>query len=442
MTCRRYFFTLRLLLTLCTFAWALRVMPCQAADLTVLHTFGAGGLDNLNPANHKNADGARPEAPLMQGRDGSLYGTTPSGGAQGTGVIFKINPDGTAFTILHSFGPLEALYVNATNTDGAWPSGALIQADNGALYGTTTQGGPGGSGTVFTLNPDGSGFKILHTFSPKGEQYVNADGARATGLVLASDGLLYGAAMLGGPDGKGVVFKLKKDGKGFQTLHVFHGVTDEGNKNDGGALPSGDLVFGRDGALYGTTNIGGKYGYGVIYSITTDGKRFVLLHHFQRTGPGSETNGAFPEGPLTASADGSLYGAARQGGVNDSGVLFRMSQDGTGFTLLHTFAQSGDDGGWLPGAAPLLGSDDCLYGVTSVGGANGVGTLFQASRDGSQFIVLHAFSLPDAAHHNAEGSSSDAKLIQGHDGALYGVASAGGQNGNGTVFRLMLPQDK
>lgn len=407
------------------------IAPCRAAPLTVLHTFGAGGLDNLIPADHRNADGARPDAPLLQGRDGALYGTTPSGGANGTGVVFRVNPDGSGFARLHSFGPLDALFVNAANPDGAWPGGALVQAADGTLYGTATQGGPKGSGTVFTLKPDGTGFKVLHAFGPKGELYANGDGARPAGLTLGSDGLLYGAAVLGGRDGKGLVFRLNPDGAGFQALHVFRGLLTGGNTNEGGALPTATPVFGRDGALYGTTNVGGKSGYGVLYRLTADGTRFTILHHFQRTGPGFEANGVFPEGPLTPSPDGFLYGGTRQGGADDGGTLFKIGEDGTGFTLLHTFSHSGDDG-YLPGAAPLFGRDGRLYGVASVGGANGSGTLFWASPDGSKFVVLHDFTALD-------GANPRAGLLQCRDGALYGVAAGGGPGGTGTVFRLIPP---
>ena len=407
-------------------------VPCRAAPLTVLHTFGPGGLNDLSPADHKNADGARPDAPLMQGLDGALYGTTPSGGPNGTGVVFKVNPDGTGFALLHSFGPLDALFVNAANRDGAWPGGALVRAAGGALYGTATQGGPHGSGTVFTLKPDGTGFKVLHAFGAKGELYANGDGASPEGLTLGGDGLLYGAALLGGRDGKGLLFRLNPDGAGFQALHVFRGLISGGNTNDGGALPTATPVFGHDGALYGTTNVGGKSGYGVLYRLTADGARFTVLHHFQRKGPGFEANGVFPEGPLTPSPDGFLYGSTRQGGADDSGTLFRMSQDGTGFTLLHTFSRSGDDG-WLPGAAPLLGRDGRLYGVASGGGANGVGSLYWASVDRTKFVVLHDLTAPD-------GANPRAGLLQGRDGALYGVAEGGAPGGNGTVFRLVPPQ--
>lgn len=274
--------------------------------------------------------------------------------------------------------------------------------------------------------------------------FHNGDGAWPTGLTLAAEGALYGAATLGGENGKGLIFRVGQEGKGFQILHVFRSVDAQNNTNEGGGLPGDAPVFGHDSALYGMTNIGGKYGCGTIYRMTMDGKQFAIQHHFQRKGAGSEANGAFPEGPLTLSTDSFLYGSAGQGGADDSGVLFKIAQDGTGFAVLHTFSRSEDGSadGWLPGAAPLLGKDGRLYGVTGVGGSCGVGTLFWASCDGSKFVVMHDFSLLDAADHNTEGASPGAKLTQGRDGAIYGVVQGGGPNGTGTVFRLVPPHAK
>ena len=151
--------TLLCLLTTLTFL----LPPACRADLpavTVLHTFGPGGPGDLTPAHDVNPDGAEPEAPLVQGPDGTLYGTAASGGAHGTGTVFKISADGSGFTLLHSFGPLDSLFTNDTNADGGRPSGALIIGKDGALYGVTALGGPKGSGTVFRMAPDGSGLVV------------------------------------------------------------------------------------------------------------------------------------------------------------------------------------------------------------------------------------------------------------------------------------------
>ena len=441
------------LLAACLLALLPALAPCRAAPLTVLHAFGAGDPVTPKHRDRKSADGARPLAALLQGLDGALYGTTVNGGAHEGGTVFRVAPDGTGFAVLHSFDALTfslsgltsggALF---TNGGGALPVGALVQAAGGTLYGAAGLGGSAGTGVVFKINPDGTGFRVIHNFGRLGEPAIgrNRGGAGPSALTLGMDGLLYGVALHEGMGGGGVVFRLGQDGKDFQVLHAFQGVAHDTDTNEDGALPVAAPVFGRDGALYGTTTSGGRIGCGVIYRLTADGAQLTVLHHFQRRGTASEAGGVLPEGALTPSPDGFLYGTTRQGGANDGGTLFKIGQDGTNFTLLHTFPGPDDDGGdgRLPAATPLLGRDGRLYGLTGRGGANGVGTLYWASLDGSKFVVLHDFAAPDASYHNADGMYPQASLLQGRDGALYGAAVGGGPNGTGTVFRLMPPQAK
>src|SRR5712692_2650915 len=143
---------------------------------------------------------------------------------------------------LKSFG-------SVTN-DGQLPYAPVIQASDEALYGTTGNGGSNDAGTVFKLNKDGSGYSILHSFSTN-----RVDGGGAVGLVEASDGALYGTGG-GGSSDAGTVFKLNKDGSGYGILHSF-----STNGLDG-VRPNAGLVEGSDGALYGTTIFGGKNTYG------------------------------------------------------------------------------------------------------------------------------------------------------------------------------------
>lgn len=421
---------------------ALSAQAVGQPALTVLHTFGVGGPGGLNPDNEKNSGGARPTSPLTQGRDGALYGAASSGGVHGTGVLFKIAPDGSGFTVVHSFGRVAALFMNQANSDGATPHGALVQGSDGALYGAAYTGGTGGGGTIFRVSTDGTGFRVLRAFAALRMASYNQGGNSPVGLTLERDGMLYGVTLLGGWNGQGTVFKMGIDGRGFKTLHEFHETTPRNNVNDDGARPAAAPVLGRDGALYGTTNIGGKFGDGVLYRLATDGKRFDVLHRFQRSGAGFAGNGVFPQGVLTQGSDGFLYGSARQGGAYDGGILFKVGEDGTGFTVLHTFsdprAESVD--GSLPSATPVFGEDGQLYGVASAGGAGGMGTVFRVIPDGSKFFLLHEFSAPDGKLHNTDGGFTQAGLMRGRDGAFYGVTTGGGLNGNGIVFRLAMPQ--
>jgi len=148
---------------------------------TVLWSFGGSG------------DGALPDSGLMQASDGNLYGTTTSGGTNGAGTVFKITTAG-AETVLWSFGG---------SGDGAKPYGGLIQASDGNLYGTTYGGGANGAGTVFKITTTGAE-TVLWSFGGSGDG-VNLDGA----LMQASDGNLYGTTYGGGANGAGTVFNIQ-----------------------------------------------------------------------------------------------------------------------------------------------------------------------------------------------------------------------------------------
>ena len=405
------------------------VLPCRAdlPTLTVLHTFGLGGPGDLTPSHNANSGGSRPEATLVQGPDGMLYGTTSDGGTHGTGVIFKIGAEGAGYTVLHSFDALEALFTNDTNLDGGWPIGRLAFGTDNALYGVASQGGPGGSGTIFKLKTDGSDFTILHSFEPKHELYRNSGGASPLGLTLGPKGALFGVAKLGG-SGRGLIFTLTQNGKNFHVLHSFDSVDQNGNANDGGAVPAAAVIFGRGDVLYGTANVGGRGGNGVIYKMDADGRNFTVLHDFQRK---TKDNGVFPGDSLTLGADNFLYGCTRQGGASDGGIVYKISADGTAFAVLHTFSDpnSSNADGTLPAGPLVFGTDECLYGVSGGGGETGSGTLFKMTADGAKFFTLHDFS-------SAEGGYARAGLTPGHDGSLYGVSTNGGANKTGTLFRV------
>ena len=159
---------------------------------------------------------ANPFANVIQGSDGALYGTTGYGSPNAIeGTVFKMNTNGSGFTVLHSF-----IFTNSPN-DGAGPGGALVQGRDGALYGTTGSGGTYDAGTVFKLNTDGSGYKVIYNFGQG-----NTAGPLAA-LVQGSDGTLYGTTY-GGYGYKGTVFKLSTNGSGYMVLHTFTGTSGDG----------------------------------------------------------------------------------------------------------------------------------------------------------------------------------------------------------------------
>jgi uncharacterized repeat protein (TIGR03803 family) len=190
-----------------------------------------------------------------------------------------MNTDGTGFTTLYSFSEVPF----GTNSDGAWPASLILSSNT--LYGTTSEGGSSGAGTVFKLNTDGTGFSTLYTLSPNSVYHygqVNSDGAVPYGLVLSGN-TLFGFAVDGGTGGNGTVFKLDTDGTGFLMLHSFTQTSSPyGQPNNDGAYPNGLILSGS--SLCGTASYGGSFGYGTLFSIsfspqlaiTPSGKNVVL----------------------------------------------------------------------------------------------------------------------------------------------------------------------
>jgi uncharacterized repeat protein (TIGR03803 family) len=251
----------------------------------------------------------------------------------------------------------------AGTPDGANPYGALLQANDGAIYGTTMSGGTNSAGTIFKLNTDGTGYNVIKSFQDIG----TSDGSRPyAGLIQGTDGVLYGTTSVGGTASRGTVFKVNLDGSGYAVLKRFTG--------SDGASPWAPLLQGQDGALYGTTAMGGATDKGTVFKLKRDGTGFVVLKNFA----GIDGNG--PMAGLTQAPNGILFGTTSSGGgpnlMASVGTVFQLNPDGTGFRMLKTFPQDGE--GFMPKSGVLLGSDGTLYGATLNGGRGGnlYGTVF------------------------------------------------------------------
>ena len=260
-----------------------KITPTGA--LTILHTFTNG------------IDGGHASAPLIQGTNGNFYGTTSTGGGKnGSGTVFQITPAGV-LTTLHSF---------TNGSDGAYPTGGLLQGADGQFYGTAGSGGTNGDGTVFKITAGG----VLRTiYSFKGA--LSGKGPSAT-LTSGNDGNFYGVCGGGGASGYGTVFKITLFGV-LTPLYSFTGTNDGGN-------PQAPLAFGTDGRFYGTTGSGGANGYGTVFQITTNGV-LATLHSFtwQETGPQSYS-------ALVQGTNGNFYIACEGAGSGYSpGTILRLT---------------------------------------------------------------------------------------------------------------------
>ncbi len=394
---------------------ALTAEPAAAQTFTVLHPFT---LD----------DGGPLEAGLILSGN-TLYGTAKNNGTYESGSIFKVNTDGSGFTNFYNFtATSNPLY---TNSDGAYPVASLVLAGN-ALYGTASRGGKG-SGTVFKINTDGSGFTNLYTFNAAtNTPYTNSDGAYPEAGLLFAGGRLYGTASGGGVYGNGTVFAISTNGSSFTNLHSL--VLTEGGQ------PYGNLVLSGP-TLFGTANNGGTNGTGSVFSITTNGTVFRNLYSFSSfSGPHSTNgDGAFPPAGLLLFSN-MLFGTTGDGGLSGNGTVFSVTTNGTAFTNLHSFtatmgtAATNSDGA-NPNGGVVLASN-LLYGTAYQGGTVGGGTLFSLTTNGTGFTTLHNFTVLVAAT-NADGVNPAATLVLSNN-VLYGTAYQGGQNGYGTVFSLWL----
>lgn len=424
-------------LTLLVLVGALLQSAATAQTFRQLYSFSS------SPIGHgTNADGALPYGPLVFVNN-SLYGIATDGGTGGYGTVFRLNGDGTGFINLHSFSPLAGPQL--TNDDGANPGIGLVLSGT-RLYGTTDSGGPGGSGTIFSMDLSGSGFKVLHAFSATSPRpFTNSDGAYPFAWLTIAGNTLYGTAEIGGASGNGTIFSISTDGSGFALLHTFSAGTGASRSitNVDGAYPFGGLVLAGD-TLYGTAGSGGSSAKGTVFALGTNGSGFVTLHEFSPLSgsPLTNSDGASPNAGL-ALAGGTLYGNTGSGGVSGNGVLFSVRTDGSGFTNLHSFsptsgsAQTNVDGAYPTGV--LVVGGNTLYGTADSGGTSGTGIIFAMDAQGGGFRTLYSFTgytAPDYTNSDGGNPDSGVSLV---GNTLYGAASSGGVGGRGTVFAISLP---
>ncbi len=330
------------------------------------------------------AEGSVPFSSLIQGRDGSLYGTAAMGGAHGLGTVFRVTPAGDV-SVIHDF------CAQPNCTDGAYPVGALALGIDGILYGTSEDGGVNGLGTIFRVSPGGS-FSVLHSFD-------GTDGALpAAGLVLASDGNFYGTTVEGGNSSScsqcGTVFKTTSTGA-LTVLHSFGGAD--------GAYPEAPLVQGNDGGLYGTTFEGGASGCycGTVFKATLGGG-FTTLHSFD------VTDGSKSIAPLVQATNGAFYGTTEEGGSGGIGTIFRISSRGT-LATVHQFDLT--DGG-SPNSGLVQATDRNLYGESPDAG-DGIGNIFSLT-------LPRMLATVDLFPAQSQGGGNTG-LVQSTDGKFYGT---------------------
>ncbi len=365
-------FLLALLLT------AVTPFAAHARTYAVLHHFD-GGPGGKNVWSGLTVSGT------------TLFGTTEKGGTYGYGTVFRMELDGTGFSVVRSLN----------YADGAFPMGDLLVSGDW-IYGTTSWGGSTNeAGTLFRLRLDGSEFAVLKYFG-------GFDGNQPRGGVALSGDTLFGTTYAGGtnqPYAQGTVYRINTDGTGFRLLHSY-GSAD-------GNCPCGTLVISGT-VLYGTTS-DWSIGLGTVFRVNMDGSGYTILKTF--TG----ADGRMPIGNLLRSGN-TLYGTTIHGGASDWGTVFRLNTDGTGFASLRNFPALG-----MPYGGLVI-SGQTLIGSTCGGGPANEGTLYRINMDGSDYTVITNLS-------GSIGTGPVAAMVAGGDG-FYGTCRYGGANNAGVMFKL------
>ena len=343
-----------------------------------------GTLTTLASLEYGASSGGGYQEGLTLAGDGAFYGTTPGGGSNDSGSVFRVSTDGR-LTTLASFA----------KTNGVWPVGRLTLAPDGALYGVTaytfTEGySTGGPSTIFRVTTNG----IL---TPLANSYTHA-----SDLTVGSDGALYGTDSI---YPNGVIFRVTTEGI-YSPFVWFDGTN--------GAGPGG-LVLGTDGALYGTSGAGGANNRGTLFRVTTNGVLSTVRSFASADGAGSRVG-------LVIGIEGNFYGITADGG-GGNGTIYRVAPDG-GFQLLAVFT---DPNGSCPHAGLVVGNDGVFYGTTTSGGSHGLGTVFRVATHGGLTLL--------ASFDGANGRQPEACLVLAGDDSLYGTTYRGGAYDHGTVFR-------
>lgn len=318
--------------------------------------------------------------------DGSkLYGILTSAGIYEKGQLYKVDLNGANYETLKTFG--------LNSTDAKLPNRQLLLSGS-TIYGVSSEGGDYNQGTIFSISKTGADFTILHSFDR------DLDGSSSNNLLL-KDNFLYGVNAFGANENVGCIWKLSLSTLIFTKLRYFTG-------NEDGGIAQGTIATDQQ-YIYGSTISGGANNYGTIFSyeIGSD-NTFTILHDF--ISPISAANLIY--------ANSKIYGATAYGGDYNAGSLFSMTIAGE-YSTLYSF--TGNEDGSIPYGAPYYYNGK-LYGTTADG------KIYSYTLATSVFSVLHSAGYDDGAEIQA------GLILIGN--SLYGVASSGGTNSNGTLFTL------
>ncbi|MCU0359961.1 MAG: hypothetical protein MUF75_04435 [Bacteroidia bacterium] len=388
------------------------VKLCQATNGKLYGTTRLGGINNLgtlfeyNPANNSysvlvdfdgTTKGSNPQSSVIQASNGKLYGMAQLGGANNAGVLFEYNLATSTYT---------KLFDMAIAT-GQQPFGSVIEASNGRLYGVNRTGGANNVGTLFEYNLSNSTYSVMTNF-------ISATGSLPQAApIQASNGKLYGTTINGGSSNNGVIYEYNISTSTYSVIVNFTSAVTGGQS-------FGSLLEATNGNLFGITATGGSTANaGAIFGINPTTNSYSLLAAFV-----GSVSGANPQAGLIQASNGKLYGTARIGGANNLGTLYEFDITGNTLTKLVDFSSAN---GTLPLGAVMQSTNGLLYGVTSAGGTQSVGVLYEYN------ISLSTFS-KEFDFNSSNGGFPNGSLLHAANDKLYGMTSAGGTATAGVIF--------
>jgi uncharacterized repeat protein (TIGR03803 family) len=338
----------------------------------------------------------------------------------------------------------EKTLVNFTGANGNGPVANVVLDSSGNIYGTTSSGGPYGTGTVFRLSPGLHGGwrqNLLYTFPTANP---SAPWGPFSPLVLDPAGNLYGTTYYGGTStssgvcnmGCGTVYRLTPTSTGPWKINILYSF--RGGKD--GNSPNGGVVLDGQGNVYGTTTYGGGvYNSGTVYKLTPTASgpwKETILHSF--TGGNIGGDGAWPDDTPTLDQYGNIFGTTGYGGTSiNSGTVFELSPTVSGawsYSVIHSFslpAIGGSDGA-NPFGGVIIDSAGNLYGATAGGGNAEKGAVFELSPNAGSWTSSVLYSFQGLA----DGAAADTSLVQDASGNLYGTVVQYTANELGGVYKL------
>lgn len=333
-------------------------------------------------------------ANVVQASNGKLYGLTNRGGLNDYGVLYEYDYITDTFTKLIDF--------NGTNI-GSSPT-ILVEVENGVMYGTTSAGGINDNGTIFKYTI------ATNTLEKKFDFNVDTSGSSLSlGLMLASNGNLYGLTRFGGLNNRGVLYEYNISTETFTKKIDL--------TTELGSIPSGRLLEVTSNKLYGFTNTGGVNNDGVIFEFDIQANTYTKKFDFEYS-----SSGRNPKGTFVQASNGKLYATAQYGGLGNAGTLFEYDVQTDDFQKKLDFNYA--ENGYAFRAGFAKGLNGNLYITTSAGGLYGsYGTLLEYNPDDNTLVKKFDFN-----HNEAPQSSTDASVLYASNGKIYGVSTfMGGQ---------------